>query len=114
MRTRALPFALALTALLGWGCHGSSAAPAGGTSVTADEKGFTPSSIHVAGGAPATVTFTRTTDDTCAKEVVFPELKLTKALPLRQPVAIDLPPGPARTLTFQCGMGMFKGKVVVD
>jgi plastocyanin domain-containing protein len=82
--------------------------------IVANEKGFAPTSVEVAKGQATTLVFKRTTDETCAKEVVFPELKVTKELPLNQPVAFDVPSDTARTLTFQCGMGMFKGKVVVQ
>ena len=86
----------------------------GDINVIANDKGFIPSSVAVKKGASTTLVFTRTTDDTCAKEVVFPELKVTKELPLNQKVAFDVPAADARTLTFQCGMGMFKGKVVIE
>ena len=84
------------------------------TAIRADENGFTPTSVAVKKGAPASLVFTRTSDETCAKEVVFPEIKLKKDLPLNTPVTVDVPSGDARTLTFQCGMGMFKGKVVIQ
>ncbi len=82
--------------------------------VTVDEKGFTPSSVSFKKGEKGQLVFTRTTDGTCATEVVFPELKITKPLPLKQPVTIDVPTTDAKTLTFQCGMGMFKSKVVIQ
>jgi plastocyanin domain-containing protein len=82
--------------------------------VRADDKGFTPSSVALKKGTPATLTFTRTTDDTCAKEVVFPEINLRKALPLNVPTDVDVPTENARTLAFTCGMGMFKSAVVIQ
>jgi len=84
--------------------------------VTASEHGFTPASVSLPKGAPgalSTVTFVRTTDQTCATEVVFPELDLKKDLPLNQVVAVNVPADKARTLAFQCGMGMYKGALVV-
>jgi plastocyanin domain-containing protein len=81
--------------------------------VEANEKGFTPASFELKQGAPATLIFRRTSDATCATQVVFPELKITKDLPLNIPVPITVPTGDARTLVFQCGMGMFKGKILI-
>jgi len=81
--------------------------------VVVDATGFQPSEVRIEKGKPASVVFVRTTESTCANEVVFPELKLEKKLPLNTPVAIDIPTGEARTLAFQCGMGMYKSAVVV-
>lgn len=82
--------------------------------ITIGEDGFAPNEVKIAKGEEATLVFTRTTDKTCAKDVDFPELKLTKALPLNQPVAVVIPSGDSRMLTFQCGMGMYKSKVIVQ
>jgi plastocyanin domain-containing protein len=84
--------------------------------VTAGEHGFTPASLKIPAGGPGshgTVSFVRTTDKTCATEVVFPDLNIEKKLPLNQVVQVDLPTDTAKTLTFQCGMAMYKGAVVV-
>ena len=91
-------------------------APQCATCVTVDEKGFTPSSLELAKGAlgsKATLTFTRTSDDTCATRVDFPELGTKTELPLGKSVTLEVPTDAARTLTFQCGMGMYKSAVVV-
>jgi plastocyanin domain-containing protein len=82
--------------------------------VKASGEGFTPNAINVKKGEATTLVFTRTTDDTCATKVVFPEIKLEKELPLNQQVAVELPVDKDRTLAFQCGMGMFKSKVVIQ
>jgi plastocyanin domain-containing protein len=92
------------------------AAATGEARIVADEHGYTPSSIAVPkgpAGSKVKLTFVRTSDKTCATEVVFPELKVEQPLPLNQPVSIDVPSDTARSLTFQCGMGMFKGALLV-
>jgi len=87
-----------------------------GAKVRVGESGFTPASLVVAKGAPgatAPLTFVRTTNETCAKEVVFPDLGVKKDLPLDTPVTVQVPTDTARTLAFQCGMAMYKGALVV-
>jgi len=103
---------LALLAVVSCSKRGS--AQPGQIDVTASQKGFQPSSITVRKGAPATLVFTRTTDDTCATEVVFPQLSVKKELPKNEPVTINVPTDKEETLTFQCGMGMYKSTVVVS
>jgi plastocyanin domain-containing protein len=108
---------LLATVALGLACSKSEAAPVAAAgpvvAIVVDAKGFTPSSVEAKKGAPLSLRFTRTTDETCATKVVFPELQITKELPLNTPVTLDVPTDTVRTLTFQCGMGMFKSSVVV-
>lgn len=85
----------------------------GSIAITASDDGFKPSRVNLKKGAPATLVFTRTSDDTCATEVVFPQLDIKKDLPLGQAVSITVPTDKEQTLTFQCGMGMYKSSVVV-
>ena len=123
-RFQALAPALALfapTALFGLlACHKEDAGPKPVVvvgdqvvAVVADERGFTPAAVETQKGSKLTLRFTRTTDATCADKVVFPEAGIEKDLPLKQPVDVDIPTGQAKTLGFQCGMGMFKSSVVV-
>lgn len=85
----------------------------GTTNVIADGKGFSPNAIELKKGESAKLAFLRTTDQTCARDIVFPDLKINQPLPLNEPVVLEIPTGEARTLTFQCGMGMYKSSVVI-
>ncbi len=81
--------------------------------VRVGEAGFEPARLTLRAGVPARLTFVRTTDNTCATEVVFPSLDVKRTLPLNQPVAIDLTPAKGE-LTFACGMNMFRGAIVAE
>ena len=82
--------------------------------VVVGEQGFEPARLSLRAGTPAQITFVRTTDKTCATEVVFPSLNVTRALPLNQPVVIEFTPAKAGEIAFACGMSMFHGTVVVQ
>ena len=69
--------------------------------VTVGENGFEPSRIELKQGTPAMVTFKRTTEATCAKDVALPELNLKKSLPLNESVTIPIPTDQARTYNTQ-------------
>ena len=63
---------------------------------------------------PASITFLRTTDKTCATEVVFPTLDIKRALPLNEAITIEFSPKQPGEIAFVCGMNMLKGTVVVE
>jgi plastocyanin domain-containing protein len=110
------PLTLLLMAACG-GTKSDSTPSSGNKAVTVDRRGFTPSSLTLErgdGGSTATVTFTRTTDDTCARWVVIPGLQRNIHLPLNKPVDVTFPTDPPRTLAFQCGTGFYKGSLVVQ
>jgi RND family efflux transporter MFP subunit len=77
------------------------------------EQGFVPDRLTLRAGVPAQITFVRTTNNTCATEVVFPSLGVKRALPLNEPVTIEVTPARGE-LAFACGMDMLKGTVVVE
>ena len=76
------------------------------------EKGFVPSTVTLDSKAPVELVFTRKTDNTCATEVAVAKIKVTKKLPLNEPVSILITPEDDE-IGFACGMNMLKGKVVV-
>ena len=75
--------------------------------------GYEPASIKLKRGVPARITFVRTTDDTCATEVVFPDYGINRQLPLDQAVTVSLTPR-AGEFAFTCGMNMHRGKMIVQ
>lgn len=81
--------------------------------VQVTKDGFVPAQVEVVAGKPVTIVFRRTTDETCAREAVFPSLKRRVELPLNKPVRVTLQPRSGQTIAFACGMGMYSGKVVV-
>lgn len=95
------------------GEHGGHA-PARQLAVTVDGQGFHPASLAAPANEHVRVTFKRTSDEGCAKQVVFPSSNLRRDLPLNQPVDIDVHMPASGSLAFQCGMGMLKGSIVVQ
>ena len=77
-------------------------------------KGFEPAMVRLKAGVPTVLVVTRTTDRTCATELVIPSRKIRQALPLRRPVEIRLGPEKAGRLRFACGMDMVLGTLVVE
>lgn len=93
------------------------AAPATGeprvVKLTVTEAGYEPSPITLKKDEPVKLIVTRTTDATCATEVVMDEYKIDTKLPLNQPVEIAFTPNKTGELKYGCGMdkmisGVFK------
>ena len=83
-------------------------------SVTVTEAAFSPQRLTLKAGVPARITFTRTSDKTCATEVVFAALNIRRDLPLNQPVAIEFTLDKPGEIAFACGMNMLRGSLVVQ
>ena len=82
--------------------------------VVVSDQGFEPAKVTLRAGAPVRITFVRTTDKTCATEVVFPSLNIKRALPLNEPVVIEFTPAKSGDIAFACGMNMLHGTIVVQ
>jgi plastocyanin domain-containing protein len=103
--------AAALLAVLAAGC-GARGAP-GEVRVTVTKNGFKPWRIPARKGAPLVLVVTRTTDQTCATELVIPEAGVNAPLPLGEPVRVTLTPAREGELRFSCAMKMFGGVIDV-
>jgi RND family efflux transporter MFP subunit len=96
----------------GHGAPGSAASTTREARVTVSEAGFDPARIVMPPGARARLTFTRTSDRTCATDVVVPALGITRPLPLNGPVTVEITVPSSGAVEFTCGMKMFRGSVV--
>jgi len=82
--------------------------------VKINERGYEPTKLRIRKGVRTRVTFVRTTDATCAKEIVPGDFNLKRELPLNQPVAVDVTPTKSGTFTFVCSMNMMSGQLIVQ
>ena len=82
--------------------------------IRVDKNGFSPSSIDVEPDHKLNLVFNRANDDNCGSVVVFPKLKIRKSLPVGKDVIVSLMPSSSGQITFACGMGMYKGSIVVS
>ena len=108
-------FALAAATLVPLAaCQPRAAGQAAEIHIDVTDRGFV-----AAGGArrwrgPATLVFTRKTDQTCATQVVIASLGVRRELPLGAPVRVEVPAGRTGTLDYVCGMNMVRGQVTID
>lgn len=85
--------------------------PPGAHAIQVDGSGYHPASLTLPAGRPATLVFTRTSDDGCGQQLVFPTLGIQKDLPLGQPVEVQITPQRGE-VRFTCGMDMYRGTIV--
>ena len=110
-----LACALLLSAVVGVAAERTIAKPRVQTAkIVITTKGYQPTSLKLRRGVPARVTFLRTTDATCVKEIVLPDFNIRRALPLNAPVVIGFTPTRRGSFTFVCGMNMMKGQLIVQ
>lgn len=79
------------------------------------EKGYEPSPISLRKDEPVKLVVTRTTEQTCATELVMKDYGINTPLPLNTPVEIAFTPNKTGTLTYGCAMGqMISGAFMVE
>lgn len=93
---------------------GRSAKVVQSATVSLTDNGYQPASLKLKRGIPARVTFVRKIEETCGKEIAIPDYNIRRALPLDKPVTVEFTPDKAGEFNFTCGMGMLRGKVVVQ
>ncbi|HXG84971.1 MAG TPA: cupredoxin domain-containing protein [Pyrinomonadaceae bacterium] len=88
--------------------------PAGAIKITVSGSGYEPSEIKVEKDKPVKLAFYRADANNCGGEVVFSKMNITKKLPVGETVLVEFTPTEASEISFACGMGMMKGKVLVQ
>lgn len=81
--------------------------------ITVTKNGYEPFEVRATAGKPLTLVVTRTTDETCATEIVIPEANVSQDLPLGKPVTITFTPQKSGKLRYSCAMKMFQGVIDV-
>lgn len=85
----------------------------GSLNITVD-GGYMPSVVKLIKGKEASLKITRKDSNSCLEEIILPDFKIKKYLPLNQEVEIKFTPQKSGEFPFHCGMNMFHGKLVVD
>ena len=80
--------------------------------LTVDGTGYHPSSISAPSGKPVRLTITRTSDEGCGQQIVFPSLNIRRDLPLNQAVTVEFTMPTSGNVAFACGMDMLRGSIV--
>ncbi|WBP85112.1 heavy metal translocating P-type ATPase [Kitasatospora cathayae] len=76
--------------------------------------GYKPDVIRLRQGVPAELVFDRQESGECTSRVVFPDLRVSAALPAYQRTTVSLVPSRAGSFGFACGMNMIHGTLLVE
>jgi plastocyanin domain-containing protein len=76
--------------------------------------GYSPDLIVVKQGRPVRLAFYRDETASCSEEVIFGDFGIARALPAFKTTPIEFVPDKAGEFTFNCGMNMIRGKLVVE
>ena len=92
----------------------ATAIPADAVQIKVGAGGFAPAQLKLAANQPIKLAITRDNQPNCANQIIFPALGISRDLPLGETIIIELPAMKAGELSLTCGMGMYKGLIVVQ
>ncbi|MDP9349861.1 MAG: cupredoxin domain-containing protein [Gemmatimonadota bacterium] len=76
--------------------------------------GYDPDLIVVEAGRPVRLDFHRNETADCSEEIVFGDFGIRKRLPAFQTTPVEFTPEQPGEYVFTCGMGMLRGKLLVE
>ena len=77
-------------------------------------NGYSPAAIRVRAGQPVRLEFHRIDGSSCTEEVVIPDFGIRSFLPTGRTTPVEFTPTRPGSHEFTCGMGMVRGKIIVD
>jgi len=77
------------------------------------EGGYKPSVIEIPVDRKTKLTFIRKDPNSCLEEIVIPDFKIKKYLPIGERIVISVTPKKVGEYDIHCGMNMFHGKLLV-
>ncbi len=109
-------FGVGLTALIWWFFFGKKeeVVEAKGEVDIVVEGGYKPAIISLSKNKKTVLRITRRDPNSCLEEIIIPEFKIKKYLPLGRTVEISITPQKQGEFEFHCGMNMYHGKIVVE
>ncbi len=75
--------------------------------------GYLPEVISISKNKTTKINFLRRDPSSCLEEVVLPDFKIRKFLPLNKRVGVSITPKQEGEYEIVCGMNMFHGKIKV-
>lgn len=75
--------------------------------------GYSPEVISVPIGKTTKINFLRTDSTDCLSEVVLPDFRIKRQLPLNQKVSVEIKPEKKGEYGYACGMNMYHGRIIV-
>lgn len=114
MSRAAAPFVSFPAAFLIAACARTPASSSSAADIKVEQSGFVPAELTVPAGQEVTLRVTRTTDKTCATEIVIKDQGIKKELPLNQPVEVKFTPKAKGDLRFACAMDHVAGTIHVQ
>jgi plastocyanin domain-containing protein len=76
--------------------------------------GYSPDVLVVKAGQPVRLNFNRQESASCSEMVLFPDFDKSAKLPEGETITIEFTPEKPGEYDFQCQMGMFHGKLIVE
>ena len=78
------------------------------------DGGYRPAAIKIKNGKTTILKILRKDSNSCLEEIILPDFKIKKFLPLNKEVEISITPQKTGEFGFHCGMNMYHGKIIVS